>query len=168
MGNPFEAVWNTLKVTVDNANEPKHPLHVIEVGDCWKYLTMVEEFIRYEEIGLHTTNDDEVHELLIDIKKLCEEQSQKLRKFMINEGIPLPDVTPVKPESQEKEIPMGVKLTDDEIVNGMSLKLILSMQHAAKGQADAVRNDLGMMWLEFFSQWVTAGNTLKTLSRKTY
>ncbi|WP_254788767.1 hypothetical protein [Virgibacillus salinus] len=65
MSNPFEAVWNTLKTSMDNMNEPKSPLNIVEAGDCWKYLTIMEEFIRYEESGLNTTADDEVKEMLL-------------------------------------------------------------------------------------------------------
>ncbi|MBU9712749.1 DUF3231 family protein [Evansella tamaricis] len=166
MPNPFEAVWNTLKTSIDSIDEEKMPLHVLEVGDCWRYLTALEEFIRYEEIGLHTTSDDEVREALEDVKTLCEAQSKQLGQFMIKEGIPLPDVTPAKPESQSKEVPMGVKLTDDEIINGISLKLVICLQQCALGQANAIRNDIGIMWLKYFSDWVSAGNTLKTLSKK--
>lgn len=53
MPNPLEAIFNMLRIAFDNTNEPKSPLHVIEVGDMWTYLTLVEEFIRYEEIGLN-------------------------------------------------------------------------------------------------------------------
>jgi hypothetical protein len=44
--------------------------------------------------------------------------------------------------------------------------MVTLMQQAAKGQADAIQNDIGMMWLELYSQWVVVGNTLKTLMRK--
>ncbi|MFD2043427.1 DUF3231 family protein [Ornithinibacillus salinisoli] len=166
MPNPFEAVWNILKTSIDNINEPKSPLHVIEVGDCWKYLSIVEEFIRYEEIGLNTTTDDEVTELLNDVIKTCESQVKRLSQFMKQEGIPLPEVSSAKPKSNSKEIPLGVKLTDDEIANGLSFKLLNCMQTCSKGQIDAIRNDVAILWLEFFSEWVTLGTTLKTLMRK--
>lgn len=166
MPNPFEAVWNVLKTAIDNTNEPKTPLHVIEVGDCWKYVTLIEEFIRYEEIGLNTTTDDEVREMLTDGIKMCESQTKRLTKFMKAEGITIPDVTSAKPNSNPKEVPLGVKLTDDELSNGIAFKLVVSMQTCAKGQADAIRNDVGMMWLEFYSEWITFGTTLKTLMRK--
>jgi hypothetical protein len=94
---------------VDNSDEPKKPLHVIEVGDCWKYITMVEEFIHYEEIGLNTTTDDEVKEMLKDAIQLCESHVEKVSNFMKKEGVTLPDVTSSKPHSQSKEIPLGVK-----------------------------------------------------------
>jgi hypothetical protein len=105
MPNLVEAIWNTLKISFDNTNETKSPLHVIEVGDCWKYITMVEEFIRYEEMGLNTTTDDEVIEMLTDVIKVCETQVKQLSEFMKKEGIPLPDVSSQKPNSNSKEIP---------------------------------------------------------------
>ncbi|MGP4041680.1 DUF3231 family protein [Gracilibacillus sp. D59] len=166
MSNPFEAVWNVLKTSIDNTNEPKSPLHIIEVGDCWKYLALVEEFIRYEEIGLNTTSDDEVIELLNDVIKTCESHAKRLNEFMKKEGIPLPDVVSAKPNSNPKEIPLGVKLSDDEITNGIAFKLVTCLKTCAKGQADAIHNDVGIMWLQFYSEWVTFGTTLKTLMRK--
>ncbi|MUK90521.1 DUF3231 family protein [Ornithinibacillus sp. L9] len=166
MPNPFEAVWNILKTTLDNTNEPKSPLNVIEIGDCWKYVSVIEEFIRYEEIGLNTSTDDEVIELLNDVIKTCESQVKRITTFMRDEGIPLPEVASAKPKSNSKEIPLGVKLTDDEITNGIAFKLLTCMQTCAKGQADAIRNDVSIMWLQFYSEWVTLGTTLKTLMRK--
>ena len=166
MPNPFEAFWNTLKLTVDNTDESDSPLHVIEVGDCWTYLTMVEHFLRYEETGLNTTTDDEVTELLTDVIKLCEAQVKTLSEFMKKEGISLPDVTSAKPKSEPDDIPLGVKQTDGEITNGIALKMTTCMLNCSKGQADAIRYDVGLMWLEFYTDWVVFGTTLKTLMRK--
>jgi hypothetical protein len=166
VANPFEAVWNTLKLTIDNTNEPKTPLHIVEAGDCWKYVTLMEEFIRYEEIGLNTTTDDEVKEILTDIVRLCESQIEKVTSFMKKEGIPLPDVTSAKPESQPNSVPLGVKLTDDEIMNGMAFKLVTCMLACASGQANSVRSDVGLIWFGFYIEWTNFGTTLKTLMRK--
>lgn len=166
MPNPFEAIWNTLKIAVDNTNEPKSPLHVIEVGDCWKYVATVEEFLRYEEMALNTSTDDEVIEMLTDVIKLCESQIKKISQFMKDEGVPLPDVTSAKPKSEAKDIPLGVKLTDVEIANGIAFKLVTCLQACSLGQASAIRNDVGMMFFEFYIEWSTYGTTLKTLMRK--
>jgi hypothetical protein len=166
MPNPIEAIWNTIKISIDNTNESKTPLHVIEAGDCWTYLALVEEFIRYEEVGLNTTTDDEVKEMLTDVIQICESQVKQLSKFMKKEGIPLPDVTSAKPNSEPKDIPLGVKLNDIEIANGVTFKLVTCLQACSKSQADAIRNDLGMMWLGFYLEWSVFGTTLKTLMRK--
>ncbi len=164
MGNPIEAVWNLLKTRLDV--EPKSPLHVIEVGDVWKYLATLEEFIRYEEIGLNTTVDDEVKEMLTDAIKMCESQAKRLSQFMANEGISLPPSSTAKPVSDPNSVPLGVKLTDDEITNGVAFKIVNLMLMCGKGQADVVRNDLGIIWIEFYTELITFGTTLKTLMRK--
>lgn len=64
---------------------------------------------------------------------------------MKTEGIPLPEVISSKPHSDSKSIPLGIKLTDDEIAHGIALKLI-SCTFCAKGQAESVRNDVGVIW----------------------
>ena len=43
MPNALEAIFNMLRISFDNTNKPKSPLHVIEDGDLWKYVTLVEE-----------------------------------------------------------------------------------------------------------------------------
>jgi hypothetical protein len=166
MSNPFEAIWSMLKISVDTTNEPKSPLHIIEAGDCWTYLTLMEEFIRYEESGLNTTTDDEVKEMLNDVIQLCESQVQSLKKFMKKEGIPLPDATAPKPNSDPNDIPLGVKLTDSEIANGVAFKLVTCLQACSKGQAASIRDDIGRMWLQLYLEWAIFGTTLKTLMRK--
>jgi hypothetical protein len=164
--NPFEALKNVINKEVDHLNEPKTPLHIGEAMDCWTYLTSLGEFIRFEESGLNTTSDDEVREMLNDAIKMCEGQFQKLSSFMKKEGIPLPEVSPAKPNSEPNAIPLGVKLTDDEITNGITLKLTACLMMSAKGEVDAIRTDLGVIWFKFHTEMLTFGVTLKALMIK--
>jgi hypothetical protein len=46
-------------------------------------------------------------------------------------------------------------VTDSEIVNGIAFKLVLGMQQSAKAQADAIRNDVGMIWLYNYLDWIS-------------
>ena len=164
MVNRFEAFWNTFKTLVDN--EPKSPLHVGEVMAIWTYQTILLEAVRYEEVALNTTTDDEVKELIIDAKKLCENQSQRLANFMVKEGIPLPPSPQPKPLSEPNDVPLGVKLTDDEIMNGISLKIAAAAMECAAAISQSIRSDVGLFWTDFFIEMITFGATTKTLMRK--
>ncbi|HAQ07107.1 MAG TPA: hypothetical protein DCR24_06145 [Bacillus bacterium] len=164
MTNPFEAVWNTLKTLVDN--EPVSPLHVGEVMSIWTYQTILEEAIGYEEIGLNTTSDNEVLELLNNAKKLCVNQSQRLSDFMQKEGIPLPSSPQKKPKSESFEIPLGAKLTDDEIANGVSLKIAAAAIECSVANSQTIRTDVGLIWTEFYTEMLTFGATTKILLRQ--
>lgn len=164
MSNPFEAVWSTLKSLVDNDN--KHPLHVGEVMICWTYLAAINEMLRYEEVGLNTTSDDEVKEMLKDAYNVCKSQSERLESFLLKEGIPLPETSSPKPNFTGVDVPMGAKFSDDEISNAVSLKIASAIIESALGQAQSIRTDVGMMWAEFQSEMLMFSATLKSLMRK--
>ncbi|MGO4889884.1 DUF3231 family protein [Anaerobacillus sp. MEB173] len=164
MPNPFEAFWNTLKTMTDY--DTKAPLHVGEVMTCWTYLAGIKDMLRYEEIGLNTTTDDEVREMLNDAYTMCKSQADRLESFLIKEGVPLPETVPPKPQAQTNNIPAGVKISDDEIANGVSIKIALAIIECATGQSQSIRSDVGMIWAEFQSEMLTFSTTLKKLMNK--
>ncbi|SDH38982.1 Protein of unknown function [Alteribacillus persepolensis] len=164
MPNPLEAVWHTLKTLVDK--DPKAPLHVGEVMGLWTYLTILNEAIQYEKMGLNTTTDEDLKRLLTDAKKLCENQSRKISAFLQKEGIPMPPTTQQKPNSEPNDIPLGVKLTDDEIANGISIKIAAAGTECAMANSQTIRTDVGLMWTEFYAEVITFGATTKALLRK--
>lgn len=164
MQNIFESVTNVMKTFLDN--EPKNPLHVGEVMNFWTYMTSLQEAIVYEEAGLNTTTDNDLKSLLEEAVRLCEGQAVKLKKFMQEEGIPLPDVSAAKPRSDPFSVPLGVKATDDELANGISIKIAAAIVVCAVGQSQSIRNDAGIIWLGFQADMVTFGATLKSLMRK--
>lgn len=164
MPNPFEAVWSLLKTGLDNG--PKTPLHVGEVMGCWTYLTALVEMLRFEEIGLNTTTDDEVKEMLNDAYKLCKAQADRLESFLKEEGIPLPETSAPKPNSSPQNIPAGARITDEELANGVSIKVALAIVECATGQAQSIRLDVGIMWAEFQSEMLTFSASLKQMLRQ--
>jgi hypothetical protein len=122
--------------------------------------------LRFEEIGLNTTTDDEVKVMLNDAYKLCKSQADRLEAFLKKEGIPLPATTPPKPNSSPNHIPAGVRFTDDELANGVSIKVALGIVECATGQVQSIRTDVGLMWIEFQSEMLAFSATLKSMLRQ--
>jgi hypothetical protein len=164
MANLFEAVATTLKSAIDGENNT--PLHTGEVTNCWLYYTAMSEALRYEEAALNTTEDDELIEMLKDAMKVCKKQLNELGDFMKQEGIPFPPLTSPKPDSNPDEVPMGVKQTDNEISNGVSIKLASMVVDCAVGQSQSIRDDFGLMMVKFQAELIIIGATLKQLMKK--
>ncbi len=164
MTSIFEAVTDVMKSFIDD--EPKPPLHIGEAMVCWTYLTMLEEEIANVQIGLNTTTDTELIDALNASMDLAKAQAQELRNFMLHEGVPLPPVSEIKPISEPNSIPMGVKLTDNEIANALSIKVVANFMTCATGAVESVRNDVGMMFVKFQAEKLKFGSSLKTLIRK--
>ncbi|MCY9659701.1 DUF3231 family protein [Paenibacillus chondroitinus] len=164
MTNILETVLDVMKTLVDN--EPKPPLHIGEAMTCWTYLTMLEEEIASVQIGLNTTTDIELLDALHGSMEIATAQSNIIRDFMLREGVSLPPVSEKKPQSDPLTIPMGVKLTDDEIANALSIKVVANYMMCATGAVQSVRNDVGFMFASFQAEKLKYGASLKTLMRK--
>lgn len=164
MTSVFEAVLDTIKSLTDD--EPKPPLHVGEVMGCWTYLAMLEEERANVQIGINTTLDSELLEALNESMKLANAQADELRDFLLKEGVPLPPASEKKPNSDPNTVPMGVKLTDDEIANALSVKLVANYMMCASNSMQSVRNDVGIMFVQFQAEKLKFGAALKTLMRR--
>ncbi|MRH41059.1 DUF3231 family protein [Aquibacillus halophilus] len=164
MATIFESIKDYLQMTTDN--ESKTPLHVGEVMSCWLYLTLMNEATIYIQIGLNTTIDDEVKKILKDSLKQCEKQGQRVKAFMKAEGVHLPSTSEQRPDSDPNGVPLGAKLTDDEIMNGLSIKTVTSTLHCAGAASQCIRNDVATMFMECMLEKMKFGVTLKKLMRK--
>jgi hypothetical protein len=82
------------------------------------------------------------------------------------EGVSLPPHSEQKPLSDPNAVPLGAKSTDAEFANAVVLKLVTSIIKCATAAAESVRNDVGLMFVEFQSEALTYGAMLKSLMRK--
>jgi hypothetical protein len=162
--NYIEALRSFFDTIVDD--EPKPPLNILEASYCWLYYGVINEAIAFEQAGLNTTNDDELKGMLKDAEKLCSTHAQELKQFMRQEGVNLPPVSEAKPYTDPKDIPPGVKLTAEEIANGLALKIVLMSTQASTAAAQSVRTDMGALWIKFLTETFAYGMTLKTKMRK--
>jgi hypothetical protein len=172
LGDMLKAAINTLKTLVDDKpkplshDEPKSPLHVGEVMDCWTYLIILQEAIDFAKVGINTTMDDEVRNMLREAIDMCESQVARLKDFMRNEGIPLPSLSPPKPKSEPDAVPLGVKMADGELANSIALKVSGAVLSATAAATKSIRRDVAMMWVQFQSEQMTFGGTLKAMMRR--
>lgn len=162
--NVFSGLINALKLEVDS--EDKSPLHVGEVMACWLYLAIMDESTVYLQVGLNTTTDDDVIRILKESLTQCKSQSDRLKNFMLKEGIHSPPVSEAKPNSEPNSIPLGTKLTDDEIMNGLSIKTVSAVMHCATSLSQSIRHDVGLMFGQFMNEKIVFGDELKTLMRE--
>lgn len=160
MSNFFEGALTFIRTNLNNTSE--RPLHIGEAMELWKYVILLDEANAFCEIGLNTTTDKDIKEMLKDSIKNCTEQSNEVKKLMKKEGVPLPDSTPSKPRSAETDVPFGVKMTDGEIANGLVTKELAGMNQCNITLANALRNDVGAMFLKFYNEKVNSLYIIKT------
>ena len=164
MTNILESVKEILQLNLDN--EPKNPLHVGEVMSCWMYLGLMDEATVYIQIALNSTNDDEVKHLLKDSLNQCQTQSERFKKLLKEEGVHLPPTSEERPNSEPNSVPLGAKLTDEEIMNGLSLKTVSAVVHCATAASQSIRMDISSVFTHCLLEKMKFGATLREQMRK--
>lgn len=159
----IDASLKTLKSLTDGE---KDDIHVGEVMACWTYLAFVESIISYEEIGLNMTTNKEVRDFVNEALKVANSHKKEMRSFMVEEGIPLPKAPEHKPNSEPEAVPEGAKLTDDEIMNTLSINFVYAGNMCGASASQSVRTDIGIMFLKFQIDKFSLGMKAKSLMRK--
>jgi hypothetical protein len=162
--NILETVKNVVQSFFDG--EPTPPLHTGEVTACWSYLAEVSESQVHTEAGINSTTDPELSKAFHEGLKMFKSQKERLIEFLRLEGVPLPPLCESKPNSEPNEIPLGVKLTDDELANSLNIKIVMGMMFFGNAINQSTRIDVSLIWVEFLQEYMTFGETLKALVKR--
>ncbi|MFY2158014.1 DUF3231 family protein [Cytobacillus firmus] len=164
MRNPFEAIKVTIKNFADN--EPKPPLHVGEVMDLWTLYTAFHEAHSLYFIALNMTTDPELLHTIRSSIEGSRADTKMIEDFLLKEGVPLPLTNAEKPLSNPDSVPEGVKLTDDEIANLISVKIAASITFCAQAMIKTVRTDVGLMLFSLQVHLMEIASPLKNLMKE--
>ncbi|HET7522067.1 MAG TPA: DUF3231 family protein [Bacillales bacterium] len=154
------------KIMDSLADNRETPLHVGETMACWTYLAFVGSIVTYEEVALNTVTDPKLKELIQDAKGIANSHKKRLSEFMRKEGIPLPALPEDKPKSDPSSIPLGARLTDDEIVNTLAVNFVFAADTCAASASQSLRTDVGLMFLQFQMDKLSLGFKARELMKK--
>lgn len=147
-------------------DENKTPLHIGEAMGCWKFLALVGETHVQTEAGMNSTTDSELRKALREAVNMLKSEKERVSAFMQSEGIPLPPLSESKPISDPNSVPLGVKLTDNELANSLKKKISMAITNCSETAAQSIRSDVSLMWAEFMQENITFLTTFKSLMRK--
>ena len=161
-----ELMETTVNVIHSLTDDKKTPLHTGEVMACWTYLAFVEEITVHEQIGLNTTEDNELRNILEDSLQVAQSHIKQISKFMQDEGIPLPEPPNSKPKTNPEAIPTGAKFTDNELANTIGINFVIASNMCAASASQSLRTDVGIMFLQFQMDKLTLNFKLKNLMQR--
>ena len=166
MANFGQLLESAAHVIESLTDHHKEPLHVGEVMFCWTYLAFVENIITYEEVGLNMTEDAELKELYEESLKIAKSHKKELSEFMQQEGVSLPASPEDKPRSDPNAVPLGAKLTEDELINTLNINFIFAADMCATSASQSLRTDVGLKFLKFQTDKLVLGYKAKKLMQK--
>ena len=148
-----------------NDEEKKPPLHIGEAMTLWTALTAFQEARALYQASLNMTTDGELIHVLQNAVKASKSDYELIKKKMIKEGVPLPAMNEDKPKSSPGAVPEGVKLTDDEIANLISVKIAFAITFCAQSISTSTRTDIGLLFLQIQTELMKFAIPLKNLMK---
>lgn len=163
MTRAIEAVTELIKSLFDEDSKPA--LHIGEAMNLWIAITAFQEARSLYYAGLNTTTDKDLKHVLRNAIEATKADYNLLKDFMMKEGIPIPAVSEEKPNSDPSAVPEGVKLTDDEIANLISVKVAASINFCAQAITQSVRSDVGILFFQIQVELMKFSIPLKNLMK---
>lgn len=164
MPDLLQALKNVVQSFINDEN--KTPLHVGEAMGFWRFLALVGETQVQTEVGINSTTDPELKKALQEAVNMFKSQKERISAFLRSEGIPLPPLSESKPISDPNSVPMGVKLTDNELASSLKKKISMAITNCSDTAAQSLRSDVSLMWAEFLQEHITFLLTFISLMRK--
>ncbi|WML43242.1 DUF3231 family protein [Neobacillus sp. PS3-40] len=147
-------------------DDNKVPLHIGEAMGCWIFLALVGETQVQTEAGINSTTDLELRKALQEAVNILRSEKERISAFMRSEGVPLPPLSESKPISDPNSVPLGVKLTDNELANSLMKKISMAITNCSQAASQSLRTDVSLMWAEFMQEHITFLITFKSLMQK--
>lgn len=160
---------NILQQISEMVTEPVEAVspHVGEVMSLWTYYAAAEALRAALRIAGNHTNDKELSQALAGtVTDILNPQIDKLTAVMKREGVPFPTQPAEVATTAERDIPPGVKLTEMTIANRLVAGLEGLMVTANAGLMQALRDDLGLLFLQIHSQLIAQAQIVKKLMRR--
>jgi spore coat protein CotF len=147
-------------------DENKTPLHIGEAMGCWIFIALAGETQVQTEAGINSTTDPELRKALQEAVNMFKSEKERISVFMRKEGVPLPPLSESKPISDPNSVPLGVKLTDNELANSLKKKISMSITNCSQAASQSLRTDVNLMWAVIMQEHITFLTTFKSLMRK--
>jgi hypothetical protein len=158
--NLFEIVLDAFKSRQDTVNQP---LTVNEAANLWTFLTATESFMNSEMTKYNLIQDEDLKAKILDLSNnLHNNVVTEIKALLLKEGVQLPQ-QPTEKSQFEVFIPTSTRMSDEEVGNLLAFNLVWAINFCARGLTEAVRSDVGTMFLKFMLQKIAFSVTLRTM-----
>ena len=129
-----------------SGNPKDEPIHYGEVFDVWAFSMKAKGCVSiYRAYNFHA-GDKDLKEILGDLINQAELEAKECDTILTSNGIaPSPDL-PARPEAKLTEIPVGARITDQEIAALIAADTAASLVACSQIMGKSIREDVGALF----------------------
>ncbi|WP_226666134.1 DUF3231 family protein [Metabacillus litoralis] len=149
-----------------SGNPQNEPLHYGEVFSLWSFSQSSKGMIAGGQAFLNHLGDKDLHKLLEEIINQCQQELKQVDALLKDNGVALPPTPPEKPKANLEDIPVGARMTDQEIAAGLSMDIAAGLVACSSIIGQSIREDVAMMFGQFHMEKATIGGKVLRLNKE--
>lgn len=149
-----------------SGNPKDEPLHYGETYDVWAFSMKAKGCISVYRAYHYHAGDKDLKNILGDLINQAELEEKECDQILINNGIaPSPNL-PDRPEAKLEEIPVGARLTDQEITSMIAADTAASMVVCSQIMGKSIREDIGALFGKYHLTKAALGLKILEMSKE--
>lgn len=147
-------------------NSKDQPLHYGEVFDIWSFSMKAKGCISvYRAYSFHA-GDKELKKILDDLINQAELESKECDHLLVENGVPSLPALPVRPEAKLEDIPVGARITDQEIASLIAADTAASLVACSMTMGKSIREDIGALFGKYHLTKAALGLKILQLTKE--
>lgn len=149
-----------------SGNPKDQPLHYGEAFDLWSFSVKAKGCVSVYRAYSYHAGDKELKKILDDLINQAELESKECDQILLHNGIPSSPTLPARPEAKLEEIPVGARITDQEIASLIAADNVASMAACSMTMGKSVREDIGALFGKYHLTKATLGLKILNLNKE--
>jgi hypothetical protein len=149
-----------------SGNPKEEPLHYGEVFDLWASSVKAKGCISVYSAYQYHAGDKDLKKLLTDLVNQAKSEAKDCDKILIENGIGAPPYLPERPEAKLEDIPLGARLSDQEIAALAGADTSASMVMCSQVMGKCIREDIGALFGKFHISKTAMGLRILEMSKE--
>ncbi|MFS0723826.1 DUF3231 family protein [Paenibacillus sp. 1P07SE] len=149
-----------------SGNPKDEPLHYGEIYDVWQFSLVAKGCISANRASSYHAGDNDLKKILEEIIDQAELEASECDTILTHNGIaPIPAL-PARPAVKLEDIPVGVKLSDQEIASMIAADTALGLVNCSQIMAKAVREDIATLFAKYHATKAAIGLKILRLNKE--
>lgn len=140
-----------------SGNPKDEPLHYGEAFDLWSSSTKAKGCVSVYRAYLYHAGDKDLKQILSDLINQSELEAKECDHILLGNGIVPPPDLPARPEAKLEDIPVGARLTDQEISTLTAAENAASMTACSMMMGKSIREDIGALYAKYHATRTAIG-----------
>ncbi|MGG3838596.1 DUF3231 family protein [Paenibacillus dendritiformis] len=149
-----------------SGNPKDEPLHYGETYDVWAFSMKAKGCISVYRAYHYHAGDKDLKNILGDLINQAELEEKECDQILISNGIAPSPTLPDRPEAKLEEIPVGARLTDQEITSMIAADTAASMVVCSQIMGKSIREDIAALFGKYHLTKAAIGLKILEMSKE--